>query len=201
MPSGVYKRTKKHLEALKKARANIKRKPHSEETKRKIGDANRNQTYFNCDYCGKKSSDKPSHYKRKRRHFCSQSCYSRFRIEKLPFKEQHAYKGVAKGKEDKQVYYRNYVKKNPKRISHLKARRYAREKGAEGKHTLAEWENLKAQYNQECAKCGEKKKLTKDHIIPLSEGGTDYISNIQPLCINCNSKKWKKADYTINKKS
>ena len=30
---------------------------HSEEVKKKIGDANRNQVYFNCDYCGQISSD------------------------------------------------------------------------------------------------------------------------------------------------
>lgn len=76
-------------------------------------------------------------------------------------------------------------------ISHLKARRYAREKGAIGSHTLEEWNNLKIEFNNKCAFCRRKKKLTKDHIIPLGEDGTDYIDNIQPLCRNCNSKKWK----------
>lgn len=57
---------------------------HSEETKTKIGNANRNQIYFNCDYCGKVSSDKPSSYKKKKRHFCGMACYSEFRKKKMP---------------------------------------------------------------------------------------------------------------------
>jgi hypothetical protein len=32
-------------------------------------------------------------------------------------------------------------------------------------------------------------KLTRDHILSLSNGGTDDITNIQPLCVQCNSKK------------
>jgi 5-methylcytosine-specific restriction endonuclease McrA len=87
--------------------------------------------------------------------------------------------------------HKRWVAKNPKRMAHLKARRYARERGAEGNHTLEEWEELKARLNNLCANCGEAKPLTKDHIMPLSEGGSDYISNIQPLCRNCNSRKWK----------
>ena len=162
----------------------------SEEVKKKIGDANRNQVYFNCDYCGQISSDKPSSYKKKKRHFCGMKCYSDFRKNKLPLEEQHAYKGVRKTGESKQVYHCRYAKNNPERISHLKARRYAREKNAEGSHTLEEWQGLKEIYDNKCVHCGEKKKLTKDHIIPLSKGGTDYIINIQPLCRNCNSKKW-----------
>lgn len=153
---------------------------------------NRNpRIIFNCDNCGTTASEKPSHYGRNLRHFCSRNCYSQFRKEKLPLSEQHAYKGVRKEGESKQVYHRNYFKSNPENISHLKARRYAREKSANGSHTLKEWNDLKLKHDNKCAVCKEDKKLTKDHIIPLSEGGSDFITNIQPLCRNCNSKKWK----------
>lgn len=162
---------------------------HSEETKIKIGNSNRKQISFNCDNCGNVSFIKPSHFQRKKRHFCSMSCYSDFRKNKLHFTEQNAYKGVRKANETKQVYHRRYCKNNPENISHLKARRYARERNAEGSHTLLEWKNLKSKYLNKCVYCNKEKPLTKDHIIPLSKGGTDYIDNIQPLCRNCNSKK------------
>ena len=51
------------------------RKPPSKETRQKIGDALRNQKLFTCDYCGEKSSKKPSHYARNKRNFCSPNCY------------------------------------------------------------------------------------------------------------------------------
>lgn len=162
---------------------------HSEGTKKKIGDALRRSIVFSCDYCGKESMDKPSSFRRKKRHFCCRECYSKYRKERMHFTEQNSYKGIRSEGDSKQIYHRNYCNSHKENIAHLKARRYAREKGAIGSHTLEEWDALKDSYGNVCAYCGKSKKLTKDHIIPLSKGGTDYIENIQPLCRNCNSKK------------
>ena len=155
---------------------------------------NFSQIDVSCDYCGKLFKEKPSSIKKTKKHFCSTNCYSKYR-EKLDFNKSNAYKGVRKLGESKQVYHRNYCKNHPDRIAHLKARRYARKRNAIGSHTLKEWELLKNKFNNRCAICNKEKPLTVDHIIPLSKDGTDYISNIQPLCRNCNSKKNDKLDY------
>lgn len=140
---------------------------------------------FYCDYCKNESTEKKSHYDRKVRHYCNTKCYSSARKELWSKSDQPTWRGGVSPYEA----HRRYVKKNPERIAHLKARRYARERGADGKHTLDEWVKLKESFNNVCAYCGSDEKMTKDHIIPLSKGGSDFISNIQPLCKSCNSKK------------
>jgi 5-methylcytosine-specific restriction endonuclease McrA len=70
-----------------------------------------------------------------------------------------------------------------------------RRKKAEGYHTLEEWESLKEDYGYICPKCLKKEpeiKLTVDHIVPITKGGSQYITNIQPLCLHCNMKKFDK---------
>lgn len=60
-----------------------------------------------------------------------------------------------------------------------------------GSHTEEQWLTL-CSFFSVCPRClQETKKFTKDHIIPVTreEGGTDDISNIQPLCLRCNVQK------------
>ena len=75
--------------------------------------------------------------------------------------------------------------------------RKSQKRGAPGKHTATEWKELCDRYDNRCLRCGEKKPLTEDHIIPVTVKGTNnYIQNLQPLCQGCNSKKGTKTiDY------
>jgi len=83
-------------------------------------------------------------------------------------------------------------KKKESWISNRRNRVLKRIKDILGSHTYGEWELLKIQYGNTCPSCHKSEpeiKLTEDHIIPLSKGGSDLIENIQPLCQSCNSKK------------
>jgi 5-methylcytosine-specific restriction endonuclease McrA len=43
-----------------------------------------------------------------------------------------------------------------------------------------------------CVLCGRMDDLTVDHIVPILDGGTNDIENLQILCARCNKRKGKK---------
>jgi 5-methylcytosine-specific restriction endonuclease McrA len=67
--------------------------------------------------------------------------------------------------------------------------RRARLKGNGGTHTEKEWLEVLELYGNKCVYCGDIGKMTKDHVIPIANGGTNDISNIVPACGTCNRKK------------
>jgi 5-methylcytosine-specific restriction protein A len=64
--------------------------------------------------------------------------------------------------------------------------------------TAAEWKRLhrlaKQRLSYWCAQCGAepvigRDSLELDHVVPVAEGGTDALDNLQWLCPLCHAKK------------
>ena len=65
----------------------------------------------------------------------------------------------------------------------------SRRRLAAGRFTAAQWRELLAVWSHTCAYCGMGGRLTVDHRVPLSRGGSNDIGNILPACHGCNSTK------------
>lgn len=59
-----------------------------------------------------------------------------------------------------------------------------------GSHTPAQWEMLCYFFGYRCLACERVRPLSRDHIIPITLPGSSHdITNLQPLCLECNSAK------------
>lgn len=97
---------------------------------------------------------------------------------------------VKKNKSKRHETQAKYRKNNRHKIAVI----YADRKGATliGDLTPEQWEQVIEKYNHTCLCCGKREpeiKITLDHIIPLSRGGSHTKENVQPLCKSCNSRK------------
>lgn len=85
-----------------------------------------------------------------------------------------------------------YRKTNPEKMSFYASKRRALKQASTPPNeilTSAEWLTILAEANGHCHYCGKEAKLTMDHIIPLSKGGTHSQNNIAAACAHCNSSK------------
>ncbi len=95
---------------------------------------------------------------------------------------------------------KEWRKNNPDKLKAYMQKRRALKAGNGGSFTAEEWEELCDKYENKCLCCGKKKKLTADHVVPLSKGGTSNIDNIQPLCGTCNSRKGNRNEIDYRQK-
>lgn len=88
---------------------------------------------------------------------------------------------------------RRWKAANPEKCKVHKHRRRSRILGCQDHHTEQEWLIILRSHGRKCAYCrtsGTKKNpITRDHIVPISKGGTNSARNLVPACKSCNSKK------------
>jgi len=64
-------------------------------------------------------------------------------------------------------------------------------------HTQLQWEKKFFESGRACYYCGDPlllKRAEKDHLTPVSRGGSSAIENIVPACGRCNRLKGKKTE-------
>lgn len=81
------------------------------------------------------------------------------------------------------VYCEDCTYQNARRVFHMRQAR------ALGTHTASEWAARQEEHGGLCAYCRTRPGSTKDHVVPVSRGGSDAIENIVPACAPCNSSK------------
>jgi 5-methylcytosine-specific restriction endonuclease McrA len=85
--------------------------------------------------------------------------------------------------------YTKWEKANPEKRRVINDNRRARKLAAEGRYTPEDVARITKAQKGRCACCKNRHKLTVDHIVPLSKGGSNWPSNLQMLCGSCNSAK------------
>lgn len=130
--------------------------------------------------------------------------WSAFRKDATREDGYNAWCAKCKSENDKEWYRRNreaklakvseYSHKNRDARNAKDRRRRARIRQNGGTHSQAEWVALVVHYECRCVRCGVVPRggldgMTKDHIIPIAQGGTNDIGNLQPLCSSCNTIK------------
>jgi len=148
-----------------RSRANL---PHRIETRRKYQEEHKAQISeykksWTANYSQRVASLKHDHYERNRQEVISRS---------KKWAEENADKVRA-------------AKANNRR------KRRAAKNASGGHFTVQEFDALCSAYGYACVCCGATdRELEADHVVPLTRGGSDDIGNIQPLCGECNRRKY-----------
>jgi len=106
-------------------------------------------------------------------------CYRKEKVSKI-------HKG------ENNFFYKHGLRHTKEYIKICNQKHRALKANAEGTHTINDLKYIYKHQKSKCPCCSEFisfEKITIDHIIALSKGGSNYPSNIQLLCKSCNSAK------------
>jgi 5-methylcytosine-specific restriction endonuclease McrA len=124
--------------------------------------------------------------------YCSRACFAKARERPGPWSE------TAKDQDAQREYHRAYRDKNRDKINALsrgwgkrnrKYRNYIQQLRRAVDRLPVKARKAIIAAAKKCAHCGTTEKLTIDHIVPLSRGGSADGKNIQVLCAPCNASK------------
>lgn len=104
-------------------------------------------------------------------------------------KKREEYSKSDVGRELNRVSWNRYYQTEKGQITHQVKRSRRRAAKVENTLTVSEWREILADYDNRCAYCNTKGKMTQDHITALVNGGTHTKDNVIPACFSCNSSK------------
>ena len=84
---------------------------------------------------------------------------------------------------------RRYCKEHPEAYKTAHAKRRAQIANSVGNFTSEEFKLLCEAFENKCVYCMQRVPLGPDHVVPLSKGESNNISNIVPACTACNRRK------------
>lgn len=85
------------------------------------------------------------------------------------------------------AYYKRWYVENQDALRLLYSERRARYAASDFK--FEDWLSILEVFGHRCAYCLQIRKLTRDHVRPISRGGVHTADNIVPACRSCNSRK------------
>jgi 5-methylcytosine-specific restriction endonuclease McrA len=111
--------------------------------------------------------------------------------------KRHNREYYRKNREVLLAYQIEYREKNREKVRNYFRVIKRRRRSAEGEISTEQWDTLVNFYCSDgrCIACGKlfgeawRDRLSLDHIVPLSRGGTHWPENVQPICCSCNSSK------------
>jgi len=99
---------------------------------------------------------------------------------------------VERNREKVTAAKKKYVEQYPHRVKATLNNNKSRRRLAPGEITDHQWRTILNFYLRSCGICktpAKQKRLSVDHFIPISKGGSNHWNNIWPLCMPCNMKK------------